>query len=239
MHESSWFVWPCAVPGGAPLHRPRRRNDHRDAPPASPAGYRAQSPRGPRSVKHEAPDRAQQSRSWTPGWPRSGPGERALSPNALPVGPSGAWRVLTHHSDLGGRSWVRTSAPLACKVRPCCRKPSLAWESATPPSGRSGSVPVASWSDMVVSLGPHQLGRERLLAKPECYGLARTGARGKRRETVMKAKPASDLSQSPRFVFSFVNTSCSSARRAAKPAPGSWSRRSGYGSAAGSTGRPR
>ena len=60
---------------------------------------------------------------------------------------------------------------------------------------------------MVVSLSPHQLGRERLLAKPQCYGLARTGARGKRRETVMKAKPASDLSQSPRFVFSFVNTS--------------------------------
>jgi hypothetical protein len=59
----------------------------------------------------EALNSVRRSRSWTRGWPRSGPGERVLSRIALPVGPSGTWRVLMQCSDLGGRTWVRTSGP--------------------------------------------------------------------------------------------------------------------------------
>jgi hypothetical protein len=65
--------------------------------------------------KPGAPNRVRPSRFWTRGWPRSGPGKGVLSqkalPIALPVAPSGAWRVLTRRSDLGGHSWYRTSDP--------------------------------------------------------------------------------------------------------------------------------
>jgi hypothetical protein len=113
--------------------------------PARLGDYTAQSSQRPGSVNSEALNRARQSRFWTSGRPRSGAGESVLSQIALPIGPSGAWRVLVQGSDLGGRSWVRTSDPSLVRIvtttpptcgaaHPCRSTASRSEHSRAPPS---------------------------------------------------------------------------------------------------------